>query len=212
MNYINLQTFNNLGILSYNLSQDQIMPIKEEIESIKNNFDTSVTSNHYLLGNIKKEFELITSKSYLEKLITPLLISYDQNFDYLQRISVLSNDAPIVLKNAWVNFQSKTEFNPNHNHDGVFSFVIWTNVPYDIEQEKEFSPGYISKQNLAGCFEFQYTNILGEIYSHIIHVDKSLENTLVLFPAKLRHCVYPFYTSDDYRISVSGNFVLDVKQ
>jgi len=25
------------------------------------------------------------------------------------------------------------------------------------------------------------------------------------------HCVYPFYTSDDYRISVSGNIMLDVK-
>ncbi len=27
-----------------------------------------------------------------------------------------------------------------------------------------------------------------------------------IYPAKQLHCVYPFYTSDEYRISVSGNF------
>jgi hypothetical protein len=37
-----------------------------------------------------------------------------------------------------------------------------------------------------------------------------MENTLLLFPAKLTHAVYPFYSSDDYRISVSGNVVFKV--
>ena len=29
---------------------------------------------------------------------------------------------------------------------------------------------------------------------------------ILLFPSEMYHGVYPFYTSDDYRISVSGNF------
>jgi hypothetical protein len=28
---------------------------------------------------------------------------------------------------------------------------------------------------------------------------------MMLFPSKLKHGVNPFYTSDDYRISISGN-------
>ena len=31
------------------------------------------------------------------------------------------------------------------------------------------------------------------------------ERVMLVFPAALQHAVYPFYTSDDYRISVSGN-------
>jgi len=49
---------------------------------------------------------------------------------------------------------------------------------------------------------------LGNIRSHDLPVDKSYEKKLLLFPATMRHSVYPFYTSDDYRISVSGNFLM----
>ena len=31
----------------------------------------------------------------------------------------------------------------------------------------------------------------------------------LLFRAHLNHIVYPFYSSDDYRITISGNFSYD---
>jgi hypothetical protein len=31
-----------------------------------------------------------------------------------------------------------------------------------------------------------------------------------MFSAKYNHLVYPFYTSDDYRITISGNFKFKV--
>ena len=34
---------------------------------------------------------------------------------------------------------------------------------------------------------------------------KSDEKKIIMFPAGLNHVVYPFYTSDDYRITISGN-------
>jgi hypothetical protein len=36
-------------------------------------------------------------------------------------------------------------------------------------------------------------------------VDNTWEGKMALFPADLNHIVYPFYTSEDYRISISGN-------
>lgn len=210
MTQVFLQNFDNYGFLSCQLTDDDLIPVLSEIEVIKNNFESSVEANKFLIGNIEKEFSLIESKDFLEKLILPLIIQYDKSYNFLSKLSMLSKNVPIILKNAWVNFQSKHEFNPNHNHDGVFSFVIWTKIPYDMTSEKRNSPGRDSTKNLAGSFEFQYTNILGEICSHVIHVDDSTKNVLLLFPAKLKHCVYPFYSSDDYRISVSGNFVLEV--
>lgn len=205
------QNFNNLGFISCDLTVEEILPLKQEIEEIQNNFSYAKPYNRQLIGNLQKEFEIIKNKNHLQNILLPLIQKYEQTYRYLDRMVILSENVPLVLKSVWVNFQSKTEFNPNHNHDGVFSFVIWIKVPYDIEKEKEFSPGYNSKNNLSGCFEFQYTSILGEIYSHYIHVDKSLENKVILFPSKLSHCVYPFYTSDEFRISVSGNFILEVK-
>ena len=38
------------------------------------------------------------------------------------------------------------------------------------------------------------------------------ENTILFFPALLNHTVYPFYLSDEERISISGNICLDTSQ
>ena len=35
------------------------------------------------------------------------------------------------------------------------------------------------------------------------------EGTMLFFPAKLQHCVYPFYNCDEDRISISGNIKLN---
>ena len=36
-------------------------------------------------------------------------------------------------------------------------------------------------------------------------LDPSMEGYMVMFPSETQHCVYPFYTSDEERISISGN-------
>jgi len=46
--------------------------------------------------------------------------------------------------------------------------------------------------------------------SHKIALSKKEEGEMILFPAKLNHLVYPFYTSSGIRISISGNIIYDV--
>ena len=36
-------------------------------------------------------------------------------------------------------------------------------------------------------------------------LSKDYEGTMLFFPARLRHCVYPFYGTDKPRISIAGN-------
>ena len=60
-------------------------------------------------------------------------------------------------------------------------------------------------KTVASCFEFIYTTILGEIGGFAIPVEEGWEGRIVMFPSKLLHQVYPFQTSDGYRISISGN-------
>ena len=201
--------FKNLGFLSHTFSDQDLFPIRNEIEEIKTQLDNRKSYNENLAGNLEKEFKLEKSNTYIQELLLPFINEYDRKYDYLPRYNFISKDLGLYLQSSWVNFQKKHEFNPIHRHTGLFSFVIWLEIPYDIEDERKYSPGKDSNSCLAGCFEFSYTNMLGEITQHSIPADNTHRNMMLLFPADLNHTVYPFYTSDEYRISVSGNFKLD---
>ena len=60
---------------------------------------------------------------------------------------------------------------------------------------------------------FQYNTALGGLDTAYINVDKTWEWKIVFFPARLNHGVNPFYTTDNTRISISGNlYVIDNKE
>ena len=48
--------------------------------------------------------------------------------------------------------------------------------------------------------------------SKVIKLNKKDEGRIVFFPAPMEHIVYPFYTSDEFRISISGNILLNTKK
>jgi len=93
----------------------------------------------------------------------------------------------------WVNFSHKGEFNPMHNHGGIFSAVVFIDIPDELEEERE-SNSFMSKT--SGCLDFISDS------QHI--VVRPQTGTLYLFPAYLWHLVYP-YTSDVERVSMSFN-------
>jgi hypothetical protein len=208
------ETFPNFGFIKAVLSDEQIKPIKDEINFIKNNFDNEVKFNYSLAGNIEKEYELKSSCPYIESLLLPLAQAYlfKNNYKrYLLEGQKRYSDSKdeitnIKLIRAWVNFQNKYEFNPIHNHGGFLSFVIWIDIPFLIDDELKQAHVKDSNTKLAGNFSFMYIDILGDIHDFAIAADKNYNNGLLLFPAKLQHLVYPFFTSDKQRISVSGNF------
>jgi hypothetical protein len=47
-----------------------------------------------------------------------------------------------------------------------------------------------------------------DIVHESLDVDKTMEGIWLYFHQSLNHIVYPFYTSDDYRITISGNIHL----
>ena len=208
----NITNLKNYGAISAKFSESDLAPIKNEINNIQNNFELYEKQkyNKELAGNIKREYQLVKSKDYTEQLLIPLVSAYDKEFDYLKDFNISTGSVPIILHRCWVNFQKKYEFNPAHSHGGILSFVIWTNVPYDMEEERKLSPGAKSNFDMAGKFSFLYNDTVGGIKSCNIPVDKSVENNIVIFPSNFLHMAYPFFSSDGYRISVSGNFKLDV--
>lgn len=186
-----------LGFIKIQFTDAELLPVRKEIEKIKSNFDSSTKWNNMLAGNLEQEYKLTDCTTHLDIIFQPQIEYFRKCFYDIP---------PVKLLDPWVNFQKKYEFNPTHSHDGLLSFVIWSRVPYSIENELSETRSVDSNRPVAGCFAFQYANIFGEPCEYVIPADNTMENFALLFPSNLKHAVYPFYTSDDYRISISGNF------
>ena len=168
--------------------------------------DKSVENNANLAGNIEQEFKLNTYIPILEKYLLDEIGNDPTLMGYMNReFSCNTEDRLLALTSLWVNFQKKHEFNPIHNHDSVFSFVIFIKIPFLMEEQIKISPGRKSNFQCAGNVEFIHAGFLGNTETIKYAVDKTWEQKMLIFPAKLCHCVYPFYGTDEYRITMSGN-------
>lgn len=200
----------NLGYMLCEFPEEALAPIKKEIAEIQGNFDAATPHNYELAGNIRREYKLLKSMAYANELIKPVAQDFLNNYDPYSWFlaNEIQGRSELELTSFWVNYQQKNEFNPPHTHMGVISFALWIQIPFTHDQELKATPEIPEQTNAVGAFNFQYTNSLGNIKNYTIKADKSYENKMVLFPAKMTHSVSPFYSSDDYRISVSGNFHL----
>ena len=68
-----------------------------------------------------------------------------------------------------------------------------------------FLKGITESEKKASNFEFEYTDLLGNIKTYGYHLNKDMEGFMLFFPASLKHAVYPFYECDEPRISIAGN-------
>ena len=165
-------------------------------------------ANMDLAGNIKNEFLIPEGKEHVYPLIFALIDKHKEQYpQHFKKITGYTGKKEISLQlhSLWVNFQKKYEFNPIHVHEGLFSFVFWHKIPYKIENEIARYPNMKPDQVKAGHFAFLQIGEMGRIQSIDLPVDNSWEGKIALFPADLNHTVYPFFTSDDVRITISGN-------
>lgn len=209
------QQFPNRGFLKLDVPEEVLVPLKAEVEKVSKSRETTPVANHVLIGQLENEFHLSDTRDIIFPLLNELAQEYDNQFAYTNslRQNLKRPDEEIKgysLDSYWVNFQKKHEYNPLHLHGGVFSFVIWLKIPYDLQTELNApnSKNAITSRN--STFAFQYTDILGASSDYVIRVDKSYEGKMIFFPAKLWHTVCPFYTTDEERISVSGNLFFKV--
>jgi hypothetical protein len=205
----------NIGWLEIGLPKSVMERLQSYIEAAKEN---PTTYNYSLVGNISKSLVLKDKDDWFyQTVLNQLLSNFIEAFPkYMSSTvgigNILTEDAPFCLSNFWVNFQNENEFNPSHNHSGIFSFVIWVKIPTDWEKQHALPFSANSSDPKASDFEFQYTTMLGQFKHYSYLLNKKSEGQMLLFPAKLMHTVYPFYNCDKERISISGNIKLDTSE
>ena len=187
----------NTGFLLLKIPQDILGEIKIPVDEIQNNFTQAIPANNKLAGQINKEYDIkLTDKTsqYIKWTVDQYHKHNPQYLDNYRKLFPNGEFSLVEGANTWINFQEKYEYNPIHKHDGIFSYVIWYQIPFYKEDEAKYGAGKNKnpEDNTNGQFQFLYYN--GE--------------SVVGTPLSIHHVVYPFYTSNDYRITISGNVLL----
>ena len=194
----------NVGLTEGNIPPEIYQALNKEIVDIHTNDKDIVRMNQSLAGQITKEYQITKSLPLLNPFLEEMGRAYQKEWNYYPKEN--PNNNKLKVESVWVNMQKKLEVNPLHNHDGTLSFVAWLHVPFKLEDERNMENCKNSRTvELSSTFQFVYTTALGTIANCPMFVESGWEAKIIMFPASLLHIVYPFQTSDDYRISIAGN-------
>ena len=191
----------NYGFLQTRLPTDLFTKLKKECQNDKKlkEMKSGLTGK-----GAPKHFYIEECFPELKKYVRYCAEAYEKKFKYIDTLKFLSKNAPLLVTRPWLNVQKRYEFLPMHDHDGILSYNIWIQIPYDIKKE-------VGVNGNASTLQFVYPKVDGTMGIHQFSVSKLEEGNVIMFPSLFVHTVCPFYTSEDVRLSVAGNILLEVK-
>ena len=105
-----------------------------------------------------------------------------------------------ALMGLWINYMKANDFNTEHIHKGMLTWIIYLKTPNLDEERKK----YEGKSFAPGGVLFHYGEHSTPQWAEHTHGYLPEEGYMWLFPAQTRHEVIPFKSPGE-RISVSGN-------
>ncbi len=127
-----------------------------------------------------------------------------QDWDNYYKYHIVKKEPPpkFELERMWVNYQKQHEYFPIHKHYFLYSFVVFIKIP-TVGEEQHALPFRCPFQESTSNFQFVTQDT--EINFSLSPED---EGRMLFFPAWLRHQVYPFYGTEEERVTISGNIRL----
>ena len=204
-----------LNILNINSTWLEVKLTNNHMDLLWNCIENREKKNYeHLAGNLYGSYSLKKNNNFYNLIIHPLVKHWIRIYGdsiFSNQIKILpwaSSNMQTYLNDWWVNFQHEGDYNPIHDHGGIFSFVIWMKIPTDWKDQKKLPRSTNSTSNTVSNFQFLYIDYFGKIKTYTYYMSPKMEGTMLFFPANLKHIVYPFYNCKQERISISGNISL----
>ena len=187
---------------------------EEEMKFLNIAISEENKENHskLLVGHITKSETLNDKNNWFYKNVLKKhteRMFYD-DWDNYRRYHIKKNESPpkFVMDRFWVNYLKQYEFNPLHNHSGLFSFVIFMKIPTHWEEQHTLNFDNFRAQ-VASDFMFVWSEHTENfLRTHYFSLSPEDEGRMLFFPAWLQHQVYPFYECEEQRVTISGNIDL----
>lgn len=196
----------NFGILEAKLSQEHTDLLKRYIvETAPPGYEFD-ENNNPISHSEDNQWSLVDhNEKFQNEVLVPLVGEYVNAWGHPYNLKT-TKFHDYAMNRFWVRITTPDQYQSLHDHQGVFSFVIWLTIPSDWQEER--AAGEFSHPD-ASDFQLAYTDTIGRVQKKNYLLDKSMEGTIIIFPSDFNHCVYPSFTTDKLRVSVAGDISID---
>ena len=112
----------------------------------------------------------------------------------------------LAFSRFWCRASLDGDYQSIHDHQGIFTFVVWLTVPFEGADERPVQAGFRPE---ASAFVLVYPDTCGQLQKRNFVLGKGAEGKMLFFPSDINHIVYPHYTTQEYRIALAGDVALN---
>ena len=184
----------NYGILDVTLEKNVLDHLHHLVEK-------------YEPDDAKQQWMLIDDDNRFQKeVLNPIIQEYVTDYGFPEKLKT-THIHDLTFQKFWANYTGKGEYQALHNHDAIWSFVIWLKLPAVANDEQSVKEAMHPD---AGDFILTYSDIIGRTRKVNWKLEKKYnEGHMLLFPSDLYHAVYPHFQTDEKRLSLAGDIVIN---
>ena len=112
----------------------------------------------------------------------------------------------LAFSRFWCRASLDGDYQSIHDHQGIFTFVVWLTVPFEGADERQVQAGFRPE---ASDFVLVYPDTCGQLQKRNFVLGKGAEGKMLFFPSDLNHIVYPHYTTTEYRVALAGDITIN---
>ena len=197
--------------LDVNLSKEAIKFLWDAI----NQTDSHIDARTELAGNISKRKFMPDKDNWfynnvVEELVETAFYRDWANY-YTFQVAKMAPPPKFEMEKFWVNFQKQHEFNPPHFHAGDYSFVVFMKIPTHWKEQHKLPFCVGTNHPAVSDFQFLSPCPNGNVNTNNFPLSPEDEGRMLFFPARLTHQVFPFFGTEEERITVAGNIISQTK-
>ena len=184
----------NYGILDVTLEKNVLDHLHHLVEK-------------YEPDDAKQQWMLVDDENRFQKeVLNPIIQEYVTDYGFPEKLKT-THIHDLTFQKFWANYTGKGEYQALHNHDAIWSFVIWLKLPAVANDEQSVKEAMHPD---AGDFILTYSDIIGRTRKVNWKLEKQYnEGHMLLFPSDLYHAVYPHFQTDEKRLSLAGDIVIN---